>query len=272
MTETELTLHEIQSITAALKKYKDADYNNYVFLPLKRSFEKAMNIQGVNNVTLLLDKIKHDKNFSEEFLKDISFESTEMFRDPTFWSYIRDFIMPSLLNRIKGRIKVWFPYCVSGDELFSFLIMLHEMEWTDKTDVEASSISKHILNNIKTGFFKHPKLNISVDNYINYKGKDTLSHYLHPRNGQIYRDVILQKNVKFTLQAIPFDDQPSHIHLIIFRNKMIYMEQQLQDQLVSIMHSSLVPGGLLALGVKENIDNHSKFKMLYREECIYIKN
>ena len=74
-TESDLTYHEVQLISGALKKYRDTDYGQHIFFPLKRSYEKAMAAQGISHVEQVMDKIKHDKNFSEEFLKDIAFHA-----------------------------------------------------------------------------------------------------------------------------------------------------------------------------------------------------
>jgi len=268
----ELSLHDVQIISAALLKYRGLDMSHYLDYPLKRSYEKAMEVTGIHDADEVRHRLKHDKNYAEEFLSLIAFGSSEMFRDASFWTYLRDYIMPSLVHQVKEKVRVWFPYVASGDELYSFLIMVHEMGWNNQVETEASVPLKSMIQKVKENAFPQHKLKISMDNYHQYQGRYSLAIYLQQKEGKTFRNPTLIEKVKFSVHPFPLIEPERQYHLILFRNKMIYLNQTMQDRIVSIIHKALYPAGLLAVGVKENMGSYSLlFKPLYREENIFIK-
>jgi chemotaxis methyl-accepting protein methylase len=100
-----------------------------------------------------------------------------------------------------------------------------------------------------------------------------LSDYYRKSNDQAIRDTSLIKNVHFIKQNINFDNSPQDIKLILFRNQLIYFTQNLHDKTLKVFSDSLITGGHLILGVKEQIGLLSAkyFKLINEAESVYKK-
>ncbi len=122
--------------------------------------------------------------FFRHFCRKYAVESTEMFRDPSLWRYLRDELLPSLL--CDGcKLKIWMPLSVSGDELFTLTILLIEQGWIDQVEIVTSCLNDLIIDRIKSGLFRNYKIEVSEDNYARYQGKGKLSDYYHKSNDKL---------------------------------------------------------------------------------------
>ena len=273
MTSFELSIGDTNKVIDVLAKSCGYDFHHYTFYPLKRSIERCMNNNNFRDAEILIRKLTHDKNFLDEFLKEVSVESTEMFRDPPFWRYLKETTLPSLIKNTKDKINVWFPFCSSGDELYSFMILLKEAGLTENFRISASGICQSVLQNIKSGSFRAFKSVISTDNYKNFQGTATFENYFIQKNGQAIRDASLIAPVELFIQSPDFRHSPKKNQLIIYRNKLIYFNQTRHDQALGFLHESLAENGLLAIGIREKIGTvHSvRYKAVFAEEGIYKK-
>jgi chemotaxis protein methyltransferase CheR len=268
----ELGVVDYRNIIRVIKDAYDYDFSDYSLTSLKRRLEILIQVYNLKNADNLIEKIKEDKTFFQVFLQEISIGSTEMFRDPSFWRYLRDDILPQIIKE-NYKSKIWFPSCVAGDELYSFCIILKENGWTEKFEIISSCLNDKIIDSVKSGKFKGIKFEASLDNYIRYQGTKEFSDYCVLNGEQASRDTSLIKNVNFIKQNINFDSSPQEIKLILCRNQLIYFTQSLQDRVLKILYDCLSLSGYLALGIKEQVGLISSkyFRMINETESIYKK-
>lgn len=188
------------------------------------------------------------------------------------WRYLRDELLPSLINE-HYKLKIWIPSCVSGDELYTLVIVLLENGWIDKTEIITTCFNDLIIDHIKSGSFRSYKIEVSNDNYARYQGKGQLSDYYQKNNEQAIRNSSLIKNVNFIKQNINFDNSPQDIKLILCRNQLIYYTQNLHDKTLKLFFDSLMAGGHIILGAKEQIGLLSAkyFRLFNESESVYKK-
>jgi chemotaxis protein methyltransferase CheR len=268
----EIGIVDFRNIIKVIKETYDYDFSDYALISLKRRFERVMQLHNLKHTDILIAKLHEDKPFFQSFLDEISIESTEMFRDPSLWRYLRDDLFPTMFKEVT-KPKIWIPLCVSGDELFTLTILLKEMGWMNQVEIVTSCINDLIIARIKSGLFKNYKIEVSEDNYGRYQGKGKLSDYYRKSNDQAIRDSSLIKNVHFIKQNINFDNSPQDIKLILCRNQLIYFTQNLHDETVKVFSDSLITGGYLILGVKEQLGLLSAkyFRIINETECIFKK-
>ncbi len=270
--EFDIGIVEYRNIIKVIKETHDYDFSEYTLTSLKRRIERLIQLQNLRHPDLLIERLRDDKAYFQRFLEEIAIESTEMFRDPSFWRYLRDELLPSLLHD-NLKIKIWFPSCVSGDELFSLCILLTEKNWIDKAEIVASCLNENIIDKVKSGFFKTSKSEVSTENYGRFQGNSTFHNYYNSTSEILKRDSSLIKNVTFIKQNINFDNSPNDIKLIICRNQLIYFTQGLHDKALKVFSESLMTGGYLVIGVKEQVGLISSkyFKLINENESIYKK-
>ena len=270
--EFEIGILDYRNIIKVINETYNYDFSDYSLTSLKRRIEKSIQNHNIKHVDILIERLHDDKLFFNQFLQEIAIESTEMFRDPSFWRYLRDELLPLIFKDIY-KPKIWLPSCVSGDELFSLAIVLNEESWLNKTEIIVTCQNDLIIEQIKKGTLKSSKIDVSNDNYTRYQGKGQLTDYYSIIGEQAIRDSSLIKNVNFIKQNINFDNSPQDIRLILCRNQLIYYTQSLHDRVLKVFYDSLIVGGYLVLGAKEQVGLISSkyFRMINEPESVYKK-
>lgn len=271
---TELGIVDIREIIRTVKSVHDYDFTNYALTSLKQRLERVMNNYGMTSADSLIKKITHEPAFFDAFLFEISVSSTEMFRDPSLWRWLREVYFPEALDKNIGKFKIWLPDCVSGGELYSLAILMSEMGLTDKVQITATYISDKVLEILKNGSYDTKKLEVSEENYKRANGAKGLSAYYRTDTTGIFRNTSLIANVELRKLNINFDNAPQNIKLILFRNHLIYYNPTQQEKVLQMLHGSLSVSGHLALGIRERISGISasrEFEIINETESVYRK-
>ncbi|MGE0077884.1 MAG: protein-glutamate O-methyltransferase CheR [Bacteroidales bacterium] len=248
------------------------DFRDYALTSFKRRLEHVINNNGLRDADGLVNRLQNNKDFIEQFLFEITPETTEMFRDPSFWRVLRDDILPDLVRGSANKPRIWVASFDSGEELYSLAIILKEMNLLDKVQLYANVFTDKCISRIKSGRLDPKDLETNEANYQRLNGKDQYSSYYTMDGNSIVFDTALVKDVIFTKQKTTFEDDPGAVKLALFRNQTIYFNQLLQEKVLQKISSSLVAGGFLALGVKETLENtnaNNKFTVFNDNEKIY---
>jgi len=268
----EIGITDYRKIINTVKEVYGYDFNEFALTSFKRRIERFIQLFGLVHPDALIIRLKNDISFFNIFLKEVLVESTEMFRDPSFWRYLRDELLSTLLKESKHP-RIWFPFCVSGDELYTFCIVLSETNLKDKFTVIAHYPNEILLESIKNGEFKNYKFEISKENYERFVGKNDFENYFIIDKQSIKRNISYIENVTFIKQNVNFDNSENEISLIICRNRLIYFTQTMHDKVLKIFHNSIQSSGFLALGIKEQpgLISQNLFKPFNINESIYKK-
>ncbi|MBI5218632.1 MAG: protein-glutamate O-methyltransferase CheR [Bacteroidia bacterium] len=271
----ELNNDAVFTLISVIKENYSCDFSEYSITSFKHRLSEVIRNHSLQTIDELIYRVSGDTSFFDFFLKEISVSETEAFRDTVIWRIIRFDIIKNLYEKIKTKIRIWLPGCTTGEELFSLVIILKENYFLDKVEIMASSISSKCIEQIKAGVFSIKKGEINLANYLRYKGKSDFKTYYSVTANKATWDTGLIENVEFLKPMSLFNDPPENIHLILFRNSMIYYNYNLQNKVLRILHKSLTSDGYLILGAKEtlgNFDIKDKFSVVNEKESIYKKN
>lgn len=271
---TEIGIVDIRELIKAVKIRYDYDFSDFALTSFKHKLEKIIIKNNLSNIGSLINKLVNNNEFFDIFLHEISVPSTEMFRDPSLWRWLRDDFFAKLTEKNLTRFKIWVANSVSGGELFSMAILLKEIGILNKVQIISSSFSDKSIEYIKEGRYDLKKIELSKENYKRFKGVDEFSNYYRLDRYYAIRDASLIKDVEFRKQNINFDDSPTNIKLILFRNNLIYFNPSLQDRILKLMHNKLSATGLLIVGTREIVrltDNDNVFESVNKQEGIYKK-
>jgi chemotaxis protein methyltransferase CheR len=275
MIRYEIGIVETRNVIKAIFDTYGYDFRDYALTSFKRRLEDVITKNGLKDAEGLIYRLQSNKDFFELFLKEVTPETTEMFRDPSFWRVLREEIVPELAKS-SSKVKIWIAAFDSGEELFSLCILLKEMNLLDRFQIYASAFSEDITKKIISGRIDAKQLEVNEANYERSNGKAKYSDYYTslPANGSITIDPSLIQGVTFVKQNTLYNNAPSAIKLVLFRNQIIYFNQILQDKVLNEIHGSIVPGGYLVLGAKETLENtnsSNKFTVTNESEKIYKK-
>jgi chemotaxis protein methyltransferase CheR len=271
---TELGIVDIREIIKAIKSICNYDFSNYALTSFKQRLERLMKLNSIDSGDGLIRKLQNDPDFMDLFLFEITVSSTEMFRDPSLWRWLREEFFTNAIQRNIGRYKIWLPQCVSGGELYSLVILLSEMGLLDKVQIIATCFSDKSIEFIKNGYYDLKKLDVSEENYRRFNGLHELSFYYKTDRNYAIRNTSLLDGVEFKKLNINFDNSPQNNKLILFRNSLIYFNPTQQDRIINSLFQSLSGSGYMVLGIRERISGIStsrEFELVNETESVYRK-
>ncbi|MDP4267394.1 MAG: protein-glutamate O-methyltransferase CheR [Bacteroidota bacterium] len=270
----DIDIKDLRNLIGTIKELYKYDFSDYAISSFKRRILRILELNKIKSVDELIQKIKCSKDFLEEIIREITVNTTEMFRDPSFWGTLRKDIIPNFSNN--HYIRIWHAACSTGEEVFSMCILLKEMNLLDKAIIYATDINENVLKTAKSGIYPIRSLETSNNNYESYQGIQKLSDYykLSTTNDKVCFDLNLLKNVTFKTHDLVLDSPFSKFDLILCRNVMIYFNFELQNKVVQLFDQSLFKNGNLALGSKETIawcKAARSFSVISVEDKIYKK-
>ncbi len=259
-----VTSQDLQYFILTLKNCTKYDLTEYSDKSLMRRLQKIL-VDFNLDIPGLVAAIRNDADFSEKIVKEITVNTTELFRDPQVWHMLRSRILPRFKNN--KTINIWHAGCSTGQEVYSMMILLNEMGMLENAKIFASDLNSDVLEQAKQGVYKY-RFNIGyLDNFdkvikqnpLNYeefndvpyekyfdidKVRDTITIKKHLTEKPIFRkhDLVKDGNLFFA----KFD-------LILCRNVIIYFNYSLQNKVFELFHTNLYTKGILLLGMHETI-------------------
>lgn len=270
---------EIEELIEVIGSYSTYDFSDYSEKSFSRRIEKVL-FDHKLSMEVLLDKIKQDNEFLEKVVKDITVNTTEIFRDTNTWRILKYKILKNYTE--KPTIDIWHIGCSTGQEVYSTLILLNEMNLLSKTEVFATDLNDDVLKVAEKGLYRFREIDEFIENY---------DQVMRHSNGEEYPEIPYQKyfviNRRKNLIKIkpPLLNKPTFIKhdivkdgnvfdrkfdLIFCRNVLIYFNHQLQNKLFQFFYDNLEDNGSLIIGRHEGMlgEIATKFK---KEESIYKK-
>ena len=84
---------EVQYFISTIKKHSEYDFGEYSEKSLKRRIQKVLDDNRID-IPTLLKRLQNEPEFLEKIVKDITVNTTELFRDPKVWQDLRFRILP----------------------------------------------------------------------------------------------------------------------------------------------------------------------------------
>lgn len=234
----------------------DLNLWGYKIKRVQRRTESVMRRYGIRTYEECLELLKNDADFRLSYLDHFTINTSEFFRNPKNFDYLRDNIIDNLF-RENEKVKIWSAPCSNGSEPYSIAILLTEKGYKESDyQILASDIDVNILESARKGVYNNTAVQnipyellnkyfeISDDNYKRYRLKE-----------EIKRKVTFEQK---DLITEPFEKD---WNLIICRNFFIYLTTDIKESLTHKFSESLVPGGYLFLGNIEFIFHPEKYNL-----------
>ncbi len=261
---------EIELLLIAIHRHHGLDLREYSQASLKRRLDAVREREGLQFFSELLPRVIHDRGFYRRLVDGVSVTVTEMFRDPGFFVSVRENVIDTL--RTWPFIKVWHAGCATGEEVYSFAILLKEEGLLERAQIYATDFNEASLEKARAAIYSPDDMKLFTANYLQAGGKGDFSSYYRARYGSARFSDELTDKITFSRHNLVSDGSFGEMNLIVCRNVFIYFGRALQNQVLTLFGESLCPGGFLCLGNRETVDfSKSKhcFETLDRAERIY---
>ncbi len=270
MNSQEIEKIEITLFLDAIFNRYGYDFRRYAKASLKRRIRNLVDGKNIKCISEMIPKLLYDESYFEKLVFNFSITTTEMFRDPEFYLFVRKKIIEIL--KTYPFIKIWHAGCSTGEEVYSFAILLKEEGLYERATIFATDFNDSALEIAKEGIYTLKNVKTFTTNYQKSGGRSSFSDYYYAQYESIIMDASLKKRITFANHNLVTDNVFGEMHLIVCRNVLIYFDKELQNRVLTLLKNSLVNNGLLCLGAKESIE-YTKvadyFKLLDENERIY---
>ena len=262
--------NDLNKIIETIKKTRGFDFSNYAKESFQRRIKRILVLYNLTDIDVLLDNIENDIDFYKKFIKEITVNTTEAFRDPTMWLYLRNVLLENFKKREK--IAIWHAGCSIGLEVYSMCILLKEMGLWDRTTLTATDINSDVIEKAKSGVYDLKEYQTMYNSYIASGGNPSDFNYVVKQDKWFQIDTDLISKCTFKEFDLVGDDAFDKFDIILCRNVIIYFDEHLQEKVFGTFYNSLNINGKLILGKTESMNWSSfarKFDSINPQERIY---
>ena len=250
MTNTAFDIELPLLLEAVYRKYH-YDFRGYAAASLKRRLTQAMDRFGCRTLSQLQDRLLHESGLFPLLLDFLTVQVSEMFRDPSYFRALREKVVPLL--RTYPSLKIWVAGCSTGEEVYSFAILLAEEGLLERSLIYATDINAGALERAQSGIYEAARIGGFTENHRKSGARSSLSDYYTAAYGKAVFDKALKANIVFADHSLSTDSTFSEVQLVSCRNVLIYFDRGLQDRVLGLFRESLCRKGFLGLGAKESL-------------------
>jgi two-component system CheB/CheR fusion protein len=266
----------IQKIFALIRSVTGHDLSHYKQTTIRRRIERRMAIHQINKISDYIKYLQQTPSEVDILFKDMLIGVTNFFRDPEAFEVLKKQVLPALLKNKQpnASIRIWTVGCSTGEEAYSMAILFSEAMGMIKQNyniqIFASDIDVQAIEYARLGTYPDSiAADVSQDRLNQYFVKEDKTYKIKKR----IRDMII-----FAVQNVIKDPPFSKIDFLSCRNLLIYMDGELQKEVLPLFHYTLNPDGVLFLGPSESIGGFtdlfhpidSKWKIFHSKE-FYVK-
>lgn len=227
------------------------DFRNYSRAHIKRRLQRRVKLMNLSDITKLTSLVLHDPEVFRQVLSDFSINVTEMFRHPRFFQDLRTEIVPIL--KTYPSFTIWHAGCSTGEEVISTAILLEEEGLLERAKIYATDMNGSVIEVAKEGIYPAQDIKKWTRNYQESGGRKSFSDYFVVNyDYAIVNQRVLEK-ITYLEHNLVTDGRFIDADLILCRNVLIYFDKTLQNRALNLFRESLLPGGFLGIGSKEDI-------------------
>lgn len=242
---------ELELLLEAIWSTYQYDFRGYSRASLKRRLLQACERIGCRNLSALQERFLHDPAVFSQLLGYLTVQVSDMFRDPSYYRALRTHVVPILGTY--PSLKIWIAGCATGEEAYSFAILLREEGLLEKTLIYATDINAEGLRKAEEGVFPLSRMATFTENHRLSGANVSLSNYYTARYDAAVLDRSLRKHIVFSDHSLATDTVFAEMQLVSCRNVLIYFDTTLQDRALGLFSESLCRRGFLGLGTKESL-------------------
>lgn len=261
---------EISRLLETVYQRYHYDFRQYAAASLKRRLLQALTHFHCSTLTQLQERLLSDENAFPRLLEYLTVQVSDLFRDPEFFLAVRKQVIPLLATY--PSLKLWVAGCSTGEEAYSYAILLAEEGLLDRTRIYATDINDESLRKAQQGVYSLDRMKHFTLNHRLAGGHGSLSDHYHAAKDSAVMAPALKQHITFADHSLATDSIFSEVQLVSCRNVLIYFDRTLQDRSLGLFNDALCRRGFLCLGTKESVrfSAHAhRFQELSSEQKIF---
>jgi two-component system CheB/CheR fusion protein len=256
-------------ISALLRVRTDRDFSRYKRSTILRRVARRMQLNYIEDLGDYVERLRQRPEEIRVLADDLLITVTRFFRDPEVFERLEKVEVPRLFANggPSDQIRAWSVGCATGEEAYSIAMLLVEeagrRETSPQIQVFASDLHDRSLQKAREGFYPG-----DIESDVS---PERLKRFFYSENGGFRVRKELRDLVIFAPHNLLADPPFSRMDLISCRNLLIYLEREVQQDVIELFHYALNAEGTLLLGPAEAMDGADLFQVEDKRLCMFRK-
>ena len=261
----------LEEILLQLRSVTGHDFQHYKRATVLRRIERRLHVTGQPDLAAYLHYLEEHQDESAALLADMLIGVTNFFRDREAFEALERHVLPQLVSEPDpsegaGEIRIWSAGCSTGEEAYSLAILACEQlaveQRASQVQVFATDLDERAIVNARQGSYPESIVTDVPPSRLRQFFVREDQHY-HVRKE-------IREKVLFARHNLLSDPPFSQLNLIVCRNLLIYLDREIQKDILRMFHFALRPGGFLFLGTSESAELASElFAVVDKRNRIY---
>ncbi len=257
-------------ILSLLRNHAGVDFAVYKPNTIHRRISRRMLLGKFETLEAYTASLSDNSKELGALHTDLLIGVTSFFRNPEAFEALTGKAFPAILKRrTDTAIRLWVLGCSTGQEAYSLAMAL--IEYAEKItgsippiQVYATDVNEAALNKARHGLY--------LKTVVADVSPERLRRFFVEEEGGYRVTKMLRDMCVFAQHNLIADPSFSRLDLISCRNLLIYLEPELQKQIMPLFHYALKPDGVLFLGASESVGEFTDlFEPLDKKQKIYVR-
>jgi len=241
----------LEDILVLVCTHTQTDFSNYKQATINRRVQKRMQHLRIDSMRKYLTHLHENPAEIKQLCQEFFINVTSFFRDPEAFRLLEREVIPTIIGSKEKdeTIKVWVAACSTGEEVYSLAILFseayHKLGRVANVKLFATDIDQRALRQASKGSYS-----AAIAKHVS---QERLQRFFQKSGNKYIVSDSIRKLVIFAQHDLQKDPPFSKIDLITCRNMLIYLNQTLQQKVLSLFPYALNQNGYLLLGPSEHI-------------------
>ena len=233
------------------------DFKHYKRATVLRRIERRLQVTAQPDLAAYYNFLQGHPDETKVLLGDMLIGVTNFFRDREAFEALERDVIPNLVKSLEDsvphreEVRIWSAGCSTGEEAYSLAMLVAEQLALDasgaKMQVFATDSDERAITHGRNGVYPEAIItDVPPQRLRQYFAKEKNQHY------RVRKEI--REKVLFAKHSLLADPPFSQIDLIVCRNLLIYLDREVQRDILQMFHFALRPGGYLFLGSSESAD------------------
>ena len=260
----------LDSLFGLVRQHAGIDFSGYKRTTVLRRIERRMALRRIGRLDEYATRLQDDPDEARALARDMLIHVTSFFRDPDAFTALEERVFASL-GQAKDdgdSIRIWVPGCSTGEEVYALAICLLESLGNQGESLTikifGTDLSEEAIETARIGRYPETAV-VGV-------GSERLSRFFDRAEGGYQIGKRIRDLCVFVKHDLTRDPPFAKLDLISCRNVLIYLDAEMQRQVVPLLHHCLNKKGYLFLGQSETVAGFSDiFSPVDKEHRIFVK-
>jgi chemotaxis protein methyltransferase CheR len=220
---------------------------------VRRRIAVRMRACGVHTYAAYRDILDSSPAEYERLRDALTINVTRFYRNAETWNLVRRDVLPEMMARCGGELRIWSAGCSSGEEPYTLAALVAERceqenrpDFLQRVAIDATDVDRTSLDRARAARYRVEALMEMPPELVRA--------YLEPEGAE-YRVTERVRRRVFVRRLDLSRESPPRVdyHLIFCRNVVIYFDRPMQERLFMTFATALAPGGYLVLGKVETL-------------------